>query len=187
MNATAEQEYTSELHIDVEVYKEDGTFVARAPLVVSTEVTLGDLKIAVEVNTKGALPPHRQKLQYNDKALPEDDTIPLRRFTGIPKRQDQHSSHHRERGVTPSRGWWANDAFYFAKERDNTVNYATRDDVAQISHRSRVASTPTCARGRHTMAIIPRRTISRSCHVCALYGRPSSLMKSFGASCIAQR
>ena len=27
MNATAEQEYTSELHIDVEVYKEDGTFV----------------------------------------------------------------------------------------------------------------------------------------------------------------
>ena len=85
MNATAEQEYTSELHIDVEVYKEDGTFVARAPLVVSTEVTLGDLKIAVEVNTKGALPPHRQKLQYNDKALPEDDTIPLRRFTGIPK------------------------------------------------------------------------------------------------------
>ena len=47
--------------------------------------------------------------------------------------------------------------------------------------------TPTRARGRHTMAIIPRRTISRSCHVCALYGRPSSLMKSFGASCIAQR
>lgn len=85
MNATAEQECASELKIDVEVYKEDGTFVARAPLVVSTEVTLGDLKIAVEVNTKGALPPHRQKLRYNDKPLPEDDTVPLRRFTGIPK------------------------------------------------------------------------------------------------------
>lgn len=90
--------------------------------------------------------------------------------------------------MTPSRGWWANDAFYFAKERDNTVNYATLETMSRKYHIVHASHpTPTRARGRHTMAIIPRRTISRSCHVCALYGRPSSLMKSFGASCIAQR
>ena len=78
LDATAEQEYTS----DSVTWRCIETAFVAAPWW-CPQVTLGD-EIAVEVNTKGASP-HRQKLQYNDKALPEDDTIPLRRFTGIPK------------------------------------------------------------------------------------------------------
>jgi hypothetical protein len=54
----------TQLHLDVVVFKEDGAFVARAPLTVSASITLGELKEAIAVNTKGALPPSRQCLRY---------------------------------------------------------------------------------------------------------------------------
>jgi hypothetical protein len=63
VKATAEQDAPVELKIDVNVYKEDGTFVAKAPLAVTSSVTLGGVKDAVAMNTNGALPPNRQRLK----------------------------------------------------------------------------------------------------------------------------
>jgi hypothetical protein len=36
-----------ELHLDVVVFKEDGSFVAKAPVTVPSDVTLGDLKVGL--------------------------------------------------------------------------------------------------------------------------------------------
>ena len=80
VKATAEQEAPRELKIDVNVYKEDGTFVAKAPLAVTSDVTLGGVKDAVTANTNGALPPNRQRLKYADAFLPRDDRRLLRDF-----------------------------------------------------------------------------------------------------------
>ena len=79
----AEQPEPQEMKVDVEVYKDDGTFVARAPLVVPVDVTLMGLKLAVEDNTKGALPPHRQLLKKDGVPFPEgEEEKPLREFVG---------------------------------------------------------------------------------------------------------
>ena len=80
VKATAEQEAPKELKIDVNVYKEDGTFVAKAPLAVKSDVTLGGVKDAVAANTNGALPPSRQQLKFAGSCLPRDDKRLLRDF-----------------------------------------------------------------------------------------------------------
>mmetsp|Transcript_14599 Transcript_14599/g.62579 ORF Transcript_14599/g.62579 Transcript_14599/m.62579 type:complete len:625 (-) Transcript_14599:95-1969(-) len=85
VRATAEQEAPVELKIDVNVYKEDGTFVAKAPLAVTSTVTLGGVKDAVAVNTNGALPPSRQRLKFGGSYLPRDDTLFLRDFVDVKK------------------------------------------------------------------------------------------------------
>jgi hypothetical protein len=87
--ATAEQAAPVELKIDVKVYKEDGNFVARAPLAVPSTVTLGGLKLAVSANTNGALPPNRQRLKYNGEYLPLDDHRLLREFVVAAKKKDE--------------------------------------------------------------------------------------------------
>ena len=86
MKATAEQEAPVEWKIDVKVYKEDGNFVARAPLSVPSTVSLGGLKQAVATNTNGALPPNRQRLKYGGNYLPSDDTRLLRDFVTVGKK-----------------------------------------------------------------------------------------------------
>ena len=101
--ATAEQAAPVELKIDVKVYKEDGNFVARAPLAVPSTVTLGGLKLAVSANTNGALPPNRQRLKYNGEYLPLDDHRLLREFVVAAKkkrREDRNGFDNHARSVT---------------------------------------------------------------------------------------
>ena len=71
---TLRDQLLRDLHLDVVVFKDDGTFVARAPLTVATDITMGELKQAIMANTKGALPPSRQRLMYMGQILsaPED-------------------------------------------------------------------------------------------------------------------
>ena len=85
VKATAEQDAPVELKIDVNVYKEDGTFVAKAPLAVTSSVTLGGVKDAVAANTNGALPPNRQRLKHGGSYLPRDDERLLRDFVDVKK------------------------------------------------------------------------------------------------------
>ena len=85
VKATAEQDAPVELKIDVNVYKEDGTFVAKAPLAVMSSVTLGGVKDAVAMNTNGALPPNRQRLKHGGSYLPRDDERLLRDFVDVKK------------------------------------------------------------------------------------------------------
>jgi hypothetical protein len=85
VKATAEQDAPVELKIDVNVYKEDGTFVAKAPLAVTSSVTLGGVKDAVAMNTNGALPPNRQRLKHDGSYLPRDDERLLRDFVDVKK------------------------------------------------------------------------------------------------------
>lgn len=74
---------TTELRLEVEVWKEEGTFVAKAPLVVPANVTLGKLKEAIADNTKGALPPHRQALKYLGVPLSAPDDVQLVSLLGV--------------------------------------------------------------------------------------------------------
>jgi hypothetical protein len=69
--------------LEVEVWKEEGTFVAKAPLVVPANVTLGKLKEAIADNTKGALPPHRQALKYLGVPLSAPDDVQLVSLLGV--------------------------------------------------------------------------------------------------------
>jgi hypothetical protein len=85
LTPTAEQPAPESLKIEVKVFKEDGTFVAKAPLAVTTNVTLGGVKEAVAANTNGALPPNRQRLKYGGVYLPTDDSQLLRDAAGIKK------------------------------------------------------------------------------------------------------
>ena len=85
VKATAEQDAPVELKIDVNVYKEDGTFVAKAPLAVTSSVTLGGVKDAVAANTNGASPPNRQRLKHGGSYLPRDDERLLRDFVDVKK------------------------------------------------------------------------------------------------------
>ena len=74
-----------ELRLDVEVYKQDKTFVAKAPLSVRLDVTLGALKEAIALNTKGALPPHRQRLEYKERPIDAPDEVMLTGVIGVPE------------------------------------------------------------------------------------------------------
>lgn len=74
---------TTELRLEVEVWKQDGSFVAKAPLVVPANVTLGKLKMAIADNTKGALPPHRQALKYLGVPLSAPDDVGLVGLLGV--------------------------------------------------------------------------------------------------------
>lgn len=82
MSQIAAQEQP-ELRLDVEVFKEDGSFVARAPLCVPYDVTLGQLKEAIATNTKGALPPFRQQLRYMGQVLSAPDEVMLVGIVGV--------------------------------------------------------------------------------------------------------
>ena len=90
VKATAEQDAPVELKIDVNVYKEDGTFVAKAPLAVTSSVTLGGVKDAVAANTNGALPPNRQRLKHGGSYLPRDDERLLRDFVDVKKSGERY-------------------------------------------------------------------------------------------------
>ena len=68
---------SSTLKLDIVVFKEDGAFVAKAPLTVSSSITLGELREAIFTNTNGALPPHRQQLRYLGQVLHAPDNAPL--------------------------------------------------------------------------------------------------------------
>lgn len=74
---------TTELRLEVEVWKQEGSFVAKAPLVVPANVTLGKLKQAIADNTKGALPPHRQALKYLGVPLSAPDDVQLVGLLGV--------------------------------------------------------------------------------------------------------
>jgi len=74
---------TTELRLEVEVWKQEGSFVAKAPLVVPANVTLGKLKEAIADNTKGALPPHRQALKYLGVPLSAPDDVQLVGLLGV--------------------------------------------------------------------------------------------------------
>ena len=97
VKATAEQDAPVELKIDVNVYKEDGTFVAKAPLAVTSSVTLGGVKDAVAANTNGALPPNRQRLKHGGSYLPRDDERLLRDFVDVKKSGRRDGPHHSAR------------------------------------------------------------------------------------------
>ena len=59
------------------------SFVAKAPLVVPANVTLGKLKMAIADNTKGALPPHRRALKYLGVPLSAPDDVQLVGLLGV--------------------------------------------------------------------------------------------------------
>ena len=67
------------------MYKQDKTFVAKAPLSVRLDVTLGALKEAIALNTKGALPPHRQRLEYKERPIDAPDEVMLTGVIGVPE------------------------------------------------------------------------------------------------------
>jgi hypothetical protein len=61
------------IDLAIAVSKDDGSFIANAPITVPYNVTIKSLKKKISLMTKGALKPQFQKLSYEDRNISDDD------------------------------------------------------------------------------------------------------------------